>query len=351
MDYLATLFSSRLLFLVEQGYVPDALLRVGMRRLMAQTLAECAARGAEATDAAKFAAKLRQRPVAEATEKANEQHYEVDADFYSLMLGPRFKYSCAVWPRPDTTLAEAEEAMLALTCERAGVGLPEVRSILDMGCGWGSLTLYVLEKFPNVRVTCVSNSNSQREFILAKAAKLGASDRLSAHTMDANVMEFPPDSFDRVVSVEMFEHMKNYEVLFGRIAKWLKPGGKLFFHVFTHYKYSYHFQDGWMSENFFTGGTMPSQDLYLEFQRDLTFEQRWTVNGQEYSKTLEAWLQKLDENKDKVLPVLGRIYGKGNEYKWYMNWRLFNMACSELFNLNGGTEYPVTHYLFSKPVA
>jgi len=244
------------------------------------------------------------------------------------------------------TLDEAEEAMLSVVCER--VQMQGVQSLLDLGCGWGSTGLYIAKRYPGVKVTCVSNSNSQRAFIQNKAKALGLHNVIAV-TMDANVMDFPAATFDRVVTVEMFEHMKNYEVLLGRVQRWLKPGGALFVHIFTHRTYSYHFQEGWMADNFFTGGTMPSQLLLAQFQtHELHLEERWTINGNHYSKTLEAWLQRIDANKTAVMDIMAKVYGTAEAQRRYSDWRLFNLACSELFKFNGGNEWFVSHYRFAK---
>jgi len=192
---------------------------------------------------ANFAAELKTLPIAVQTDKANEQHYEVGYDFYVVMLGPWLKYSCGLWPNPGMSLQESEEAMLNVMCERAELN-DQVKTLLDLGCGWGSAALFIASKYPHIRVTCVSNSNSQRDFITAKAKAMGLSN-VTPVTMDANVMSFPSESFDRVVSNEMFEHMKNYQELLAKVAAWLKPGGKLFVHIFTHRIYSYHFAEGW----------------------------------------------------------------------------------------------------------
>jgi cyclopropane-fatty-acyl-phospholipid synthase len=347
--------SSALLPLAQQGYIPDFLLRFGIRSLLQSTLSECRSIPMNNNDQL-FAQDLIRRPnIAEATDVANKQHYEVSYEFYRLMLGPRFKYSSCLYQSPTTTLQEAEETMLNLTCERAEISnIDNINNkpitILDLGCGWGSLTLWILSKYPNLNlhITCVSNSSSQREFILQQAKQLGIDDhRLTAITCNVNVLEFPASSFDRVISIEMFEHMKNYQILLNRIAKWLKPDtGKLFVHIFTHKHHSYHFEKGWMAETFFTGGTMPSQNLLSQFDQDLIIERQWHVNGKHYSRTLEDWLKRLDHNKNLVLPELTKIYGAGKEQEWFMNWRLFNLACSELFNYNDGEEWFVTHYLF-----
>lgn len=217
-----------------------------------------------------------------------------------------------------------------------------------IGCGWGSCGLYIAKHYPHTTVTMVSNSASQREFILKRAKDMGLTNVASVETMDANVMTFPEGSFDRIVSNEMFEHMKNYQKLFKKVSSWLKPNGKLFIHIFVHDQYAYHFQKGWMAENFFTGGTMPSSDLFLYFQDDLCIEKQWAVNGVHYSKTLEAWLEKHDKNKAEILPILMQHYSQTDAEIWHFNWRLFYLACSELFAYNGGNEWYIAHYVFRK---
>jgi len=236
--------------------------------------------------------------------------------------------------------------MLELVCERSELdSLEEGQHVLDLGCGWGSAALFIANKYRHLKVTCVSNSNSQREFILAKAKEMGLTN-VTPKTCDINELSFEPDTFDRVVSNEMFEHMKNYEKLLANISSWLKPEGKLFVHIFTHKDFTYHFEKGWMAETFFTGGTMPGKNLLSFFNKDLVIEGQWAVNGKHYSKTLEAWLVRLDENKKRVLELFRETYGEGNEHKWLFNWRLFNIACSELFHLHDGNEWFVSHYRF-----
>jgi len=321
------------------AYLPDFFVRFGMRRLLQSTLNELVLADEE------FAKDLKTRPIAESTQKANEQHYEVPAQVYEVMLGPWLKYSSGYWPKEETTLKESEEAMLNLMCERAELSASGIQTVLDLGCGWGSAALFIATKYPNLQVTCVSNSESQREYIKAKAERLGLSN-VTPVTQDANVMTFPPGSFDRIVSNEMLEHMKNYEKLFKKIASWLTPNGKIFIHIFTHKNKSYHFEKGWMAETFFTGGTMPSAHLLTLFQDDLKLEEQWKVNGKHYSRTLETWLVQLDANRENLRPVFQEVYG--NAKMWHNNWRLFNMACSELFRFNDGEEWFVSHYRFAK---
>jgi cyclopropane-fatty-acyl-phospholipid synthase len=323
-----------------------------VRQLLASTLTMVRFDGdveKQAEYQAAFIADLKKRAIAEQTKAANEQHYEVPAEFFKLMLGPYLKYSSGLWERGDSTLEESEEAMLKVFCDRAG--LPELAAgsaVLDLGCGWGSLTLFAAQRFRSLRFTSVSNSNSQREFIEGRCRELGL-DNVTVKTCDINVLELPAGAFDRVMSVEMFEHMKNYELLLGNISRWLKPSGKLMVHIFVHDRFPYHFEEGsWMADRFFTGGTMPSRDLLLNFNRDLRVVRQWSVNGVNYSKTLEAWLARMDrtDNKQKMLAMFAKVYGEGNELKHFQEWRLFNMACSELFAYNGGNEWYVAHYLF-----
>ncbi len=339
-----------LIDLAERRLLPDALLRVGMRRLLARRLREELATGKDKSIDA-FVAELKRSRIAVETDKANEQHYELPEEYFREVLGPRLKYSCGWWGDGINTLAESEDAMLRVTCERAE--LRDGQRILELGCGWGSLTLWMAEHYPNSEILAVSNSRTQRAFIENRAREAGY-ENVRVTTADMNV--FKPDKcFDRVVSVEMFEHMKNYHRLLENIAAWLKEEGKLFVHIFTHRCYPYHFQDrgdreDWMAKYFFSGGTMPSDDLLLRFQDDLRIERHYRVNGVHYSKTLEAWLCRQDERVDEVLAIFKKTYGDSRAAAiWLQRWRMFYMACSELFRFNAGREWMVSHYLFRKP--
>lgn len=298
----------------------------------------------------KFIKRLRESPVAIETEKANEQHYEVPTEFFLTVLGKRLKYSGCYWPEGVATLEEAEEVSLKQICDRAGV--QDGHTILDLGCGWGSLSLYICEKFPKCNVTCVSNSNTQRQLIQNRAMEWGYHGRLECITADANVFT-TAKRFDRIISIEMFEHMKNYEILMQRVSSWLKPAGKLFIQVLCHKLHPYAFDSKpgsdteWMAKNFFTGGTMPSVDLYLYFQNGVRIEDYWIENGKNYSKTLEAWLERLDQNHDKVMQILTKAYGKDADQQLF-NWRLFFIFCSEVFGYADGNEWIVSQHLFKK---
>ncbi len=336
--------------LCERGLIPDPLTRLGMRRLMARRLAaESRDRGeGEFEEFRRRLAGLRGSPVAIETAKANEQHYEVPAAFFQRVLGPHLKYSCCWYGDGARTLGEAEEAMLRLTCARAE--LADGQRVLELGCGWGSLTLWMAAQYPRSRITAVSNSASQREFILDRARERGLGN-VAVITADANDFS-TEERFDRVVSVEMFEHMRNYATLMERIAGWLEPGGKLFVHIFCHRSLMYPFTvDGdtdWMAKHFFTGGLMPAEHTLLNFQEHLTLEEQWRVSGAHYERTANDWLANQDREREAVMAVLRQAYGERRAALWFQRWRMFFMAVAELFGYAGGTEWLVGHYRFGR---
>ncbi len=333
---------------IEQGLVPDSVIRAGIRRLLKTRLAEihsCDAQTA-ADLSAVFAAELRAAPVALVPDKANEQHYEVPAGFFVAVLGRHRKYSSCWWPTGIDTLDLAEAAALSATCERAE--LADGQDILELGCGWGSLTLWMAERYPASRITAVSNSQSQRAYIEAEAERCGLAN-VRVVTCDMNGFD-AGQRFDRVVSVEMFEHMRNWREMFRRVSGWLKPGGRFFMHVFVHRSTPYLFVErdasDWMSRHFFSGGMMPSDDLALHFQRDLGLLRRWRWDGTHYQRTSNAWLANMDARRDVVWPTLEQTYGREHAAQWWMRWRIFFMSCAELFGYERGQQWWVSHYLF-----
>lgn len=304
-----------------------------------------------------FVDDLKLRAVAEQTQAANEQHYEVPTEFYLECLGKNLKYSCCLYSKPGMTLDEAEREMLQAYGRR--MKIMNRQNILELGCGWGSMSLWMAQMYPQSKITAVSNSATQKEFIDAKAKALNLTN-LTIVTADMVTFEAPEaGEYDRIVSIEMFEHMKNYDKLFERCARWLKSGGMMFIHIFVHKDTPYHFEaeseDDWMSKYFFTGGTMPSDRLFCFFARGLHLKQQWRVNGNHYYKTCEDWLKNLDRSyrSGKAKTILEKTYGKENAVKWYVYWRLFFLSCAEMFNYDNGegkgNEWYISHYLFEKP--
>ena len=336
--------------LLEKNILPDGLIRFGIRRLLRARLQSEKKESPEAQQAhlMELIAALRQSPIAVNTPEANEQHYEVPTDFFRFVLGPHMKYSCCYWNKSTSNLAAAEETMLLTTCERAE--LINGQDILELGCGWGSLTLFMAERYPKSRITAVSNSKTQKIYI-DEQARIRGLRNVAVITEDMN--SFRTDrTFDRIVSIEMFEHMRNYQLLLGNIAKWLKDDGKLFVHIFTHREFSYLFEvkeaTDWMSRYFFTGGVMPSDHLLFYFNDHLKIAGHWLVSGKHYQKTAEAWLQNMDAHEQEIKPILASTYGKDQTRKWWVYWRVFFMSCAELWGYGNGEEWIVSHYLFTK---
>jgi len=332
--------------LAERALLPDAWIRAGIRRLDRRRLAELARGGVEARSrsARRFLDQLRASPVALETDRPKAQHYDLPPAFFRLVLGRRMKYSSGHWPSGVTGLDDAEESMLSLCGLRAE--LEDGMEILDLGCGWGSLALWAAETFPNARVLAVSNAPPQLAFIQETARERGLPNVRTA-LWDMNRVKMDR-RFDRVLSIEMFEHMRNWKALLARIGGWLEPQGKVFVHVFTHRRFSYLFEtDGaadWMGRHFFTAGMMPSDDLMLRVQDDLRVERHWSLSGTHYEKTAEAWLSNMDRHREEILEIFSGVYGRSRAGRWVQRWRIFFMACAELWGYAGGEEWLVSHY-------
>ena len=334
----------------ETGLLPDTVIRAGIRRLLESKRKEIHSGDIEwaATTTNSFVGMMNQSPIALVPHLANEQHYEVPAEFFAQVMGEHLKYSCCHWGGDTKTLSEAETSALDLSVQRAGI--EDGMQVLDLGCGWGSMSLWIAEHFPNTSVTSVSNSTSQREFILRQAQHRSI-ENIDVIACDMN--DFETDKrFDRVVSIEMFEHMRNYRELFRRIDSWLSPGGRFFMHIFCHRTTPYEYIDkgpgDWMSRHFFSGGIMPSADLPLRFADNLSIAKRWHWDGQHYAKTSNAWLDNMDKNKASIMLILTSCYGSDDASLWWQRWRIFFMACAELFDYDEGREWYVGHYLFDK---
>ena len=336
--------------LLEQNKLPDALIRIGIRRLLEQRLKDETKANTELQQAhlMDLIDELRSSPIAVNTADANEQHYEVPTEFYQYCLGKHLKYSSGYWNEGVTGIDVSEKDMLELTCSRAE--LTNGQDVLELGCGWGSLSLFMSAKFPQSNFMVVSNSRTQKIYIDEQAKQRGLSN-LTVITADMNTFQLDKE-FDRIVSVEMFEHMRNYELLMKKVAAMLKPDGKLFVHIFTHKTFAYKFEvrdeSDWMSKYFFTGGIMPSDDLLLYFNKNMFIEKHWHVSGMHYAKTSEAWLKNMDAHKDHIMPLFEKTYGNDKALKWWVYWRVFYMACAELWKFNNGDEWIVSHYLFNK---
>jgi len=340
---------SKLIELAEKGIIPDYFIRQGIVRNCENRLNNENVSNTEKVSSKKqiWIEQMKESPIALVPEKANEQHYEVPPAFFEKVLGKHLKYSSGYWPDGVNSLDESEESMLELSFERAQ--LADGDSILELGCGWGSLTCYMASKLPNSKITAVSNSKDQKEHILNRCKNQGL-DNIEVITADMNDFE-TENKYERVISIEMFEHMRNYKKLLSKISSWLNDDGKLFIHIFTHQSVVYPFENqgeaDWMAREFFSGGMMPSHDLLLHFQDDLIIDDVWSMSGTHYEKTSLAWVNKMDANKDSIMKIFLKTYGDDAKL-WFQRWRIFFMSCEKLFGYNNGSEWGVSHYRFNK---
>jgi cyclopropane-fatty-acyl-phospholipid synthase len=338
---------------MENGHIPDTAIRFGIRKLCKQRLDELHVSSLQEKQqkAEEYKTSLVNSPLAVHTKDANEQHYELPPEFFLNVLGKNLKYSSCFYAPETKNLDEAEDLALKISCERAQI--KDGMRILELGCGWGSLTLHMAKTYPQSKIVAISNSAPQKAFIDEQAKKRGLTNILvltrDISQLESLALEF--DSFDRVMSIEMFEHFKNYEKLLSKISDVLSPEGKLFVHIFTHKEYSYPFEvegeDNWMGKYFFTGGQMPSHHLLYSFQKDLILQNSWAWDGVHYQKTSEDWLKNMDKNADLIKNIFDKTYGK-ESVQWFNRWRVFFLSCAELFGYDKGQEWGVSHYLFSK---
>ena len=331
-----------LLTIAEQGFIPDVFIKTAVRFITKKRLSESGIYENK-LNVIKI---LSEGGIAEKTDDANEQHYEVPPRFFKYALGKNLKYSCSFFDNTDS-LDEAEKSMIELYIERADI--QEGQDILDLGCGWGSFSLYVAEKYSSISITAVSNSKDQITFIQNEAKRRGLLN-IKASKMDVNNLDLD-NKFDRIVSIEMFEHLRNYKLILKTLNNLLKPDGRLFVHIFCHKELTYFYEIknsyDWMTKYFFEGGIMPSQDIFKYFDDELEVINQWDINGNHYAQTCKAWLDNHYKNKDKILDVFDKHYDKPKI--WFNRWRIFFLSCEAFFAINNGREYFVSHYLFKKP--
>ena len=331
-----------LLAIAEQGFIPDVFIKTAVRFITKKRLNESGIYANKIN----VIKSISEGGIAEKTDDANEQHYEVPPGFFKYALGKNLKYSCSFFDNTDS-LDEAEKSMLELYILRADI--QEGQAILDLGCGWGSFSLYVAEKYPSASITAVSNSKDQINFIQNEAKRRGLFN-VKASKMDVNNLDLDK-KFDRIVSIEMFEHLRNYKLILKTLNNLLKPDGRLFVHIFCHKELTYFYEIknsyDWMTKYFFEGGIMPSQDIFKYFDDELEVINQWDVNGNHYAQTCKAWLDNHYKNKDKILDVFDKHYDKPKI--WFNRWRIFFLSCEAFFAINNGKEYFVSHYLFKKP--
>ena len=339
-----------LIKMAENGTLPDALIKIGIKNLCNQRLIWRDSLSFEEIQDhhQTWVDKLKKSPIALVPEKANEQHYELPPSFFEIVLGKNLKYSSGYWNDGVKDIDTSEDDMLDMYLKRGQ--FEDKMNILELGCGWGSLTLLLAKKYPKAKITAVSNSNDQRKFIMGRCEKLNVNN-IKVITCDMNDFSID-EKFDRVVSIEMFEHMRNYKKLLSNISNVLNPGGKLFVHIFTHKSLVYPYEDkgagDWMAREFFSGGLMPSHNLLLNFQDDLKIEKQWHIPGFHYEKTSYAWLNKMDANKSKIIDIFNKTYGDKHSSMWFQRWRIFFLSCAVMFGMKKGKEWGVSHYRFVK---